>query len=234
MTEFRIIAHRGASGYELENSYAAFEKAVKLGADMIETDVWKTLDDHLVLMHDNNIDRTTFGTGKISKMTLQQIKEVKMKNNEQIPLLEDVLKKYGKKIGFNIEIKAKNIEKKVNELIEKFKLVDNIMISCFSLRTLENLNLINPDLNTALLTFLPWSLVSIKSPLKKIKEVGINAINPFFKFISKRFVKKAHENGVKIYPWTVNNKDIILKLKNKYFVDGIITNIPDILLSNKD
>ncbi|MHA1752825.1 MAG: glycerophosphodiester phosphodiesterase [Candidatus Helarchaeota archaeon] len=229
MDEFIIIAHRGASGYELENSYAAFEKAIKLKADMIETDIHETYDGYLILMHDGKIDRTTFGSGKIKKLTIQQIKNVKMKNNDPIPVLDDVLKKYNKKIGFNLEIKSKNIETKISDIIVKYELIDSILISCFSYKTLKKLRLINPRLRLALLTFLPTNLLPFKSFLKHLKSIKIDAVNPFYKFISKKYVKKLHENDIKIYPWTVNNKETILKLKNQVEVDGIITNFPDIL-----
>ena len=72
--DFIIMAHRGASGYELENSYAAFNKAIELGAPMIETDVQETADGILILMHDSKIKRTTFGKGKIQNLSIQEKK----------------------------------------------------------------------------------------------------------------------------------------------------------------
>ncbi|MHA1232268.1 MAG: glycerophosphodiester phosphodiesterase [Candidatus Helarchaeota archaeon] len=228
--KFKIIAHRGASGYVLENSYSAFEKAIKLKADMIETDVRSTKDGHLVLMHDNKINRTTLGTGRISKMTIEQIQQVKMKNNEPIPVLDTVLEKYGKKIQFNLEIKSKNIEEKINELIIKYDLIERIMISSFYYNILQKFHQINPKLFLAFLIFLPYNVVSLKFPFRKLKNDGVRAINPYYKFVSKSFVENAHNNGLKIYPWTINKKDQVLYFKNNIKVDGIITDYPDILL----
>jgi glycerophosphoryl diester phosphodiesterase len=229
MSNFRIIAHRGASGYELENSYSAFEKAIELGADMIETDIWQTQDGHLILMHDKCINRTTDGKGKISNLTLKEIEKINLKNGEKIPILEDVLDKFADKIEFNLEIKANNIENRVNELILKYNLAESIMISCFSFNTLKEFNKINPELHLALLTYFPAFISKLKYPFKHCLEHGIEAINPVHIFKSKKYVKQAHEHKIKIYPWTVNKKDEIIKYRDEIRVDGIITNYPDIL-----
>lgn len=229
MSDFKIIAHRGASGYELENSYSAFEKAIELGADMIETDIWQTQDGHLILMHDKCINRTTKGKGKISKLTLEEIKKINLKNGEKIPTLDEVLDKFGRKIGFNLEIKANKIENKVNELILKYNLAKSIMISCFSFNNLKEFNKINSELHLALLTFFPAFISKLKYPFKKCLEHGIEAINPVHIFKSKKYVQQAHDKKIKIYPWTVNKKDEIIKFRDKIKVDGIITNYPDIL-----
>ena len=70
------IAHRGASGYALENSFAAFDKALEIGVDLIECDIRVTKDKELVLMHNKTIDHTTNGKGKISKMTLSELNKL--------------------------------------------------------------------------------------------------------------------------------------------------------------
>ena len=80
------IAHRGASGYALENSFAAFDKALELNVDMIECDVRMTKDKKLILMHDKKFDRTTKGKGKISKITLSELKE-KIKKYPEIEII---------------------------------------------------------------------------------------------------------------------------------------------------
>jgi len=149
------MAHRGASTYALENSFEAFNKAIELKAPMIETDIQESLDGHLVLMHDGNLDRTTRSKGAIKKMTIDQIKSIKLRNNEDIPTLDDILKLLGEKVRFNLEIKVENVEKKVNDLLNQYKLVDKTIISSFSFTTLKNLHDLNPQLHLAFLTFMP-------------------------------------------------------------------------------
>ncbi len=135
---FLIMAHRGASGYELENFYAAFNETVELGAAMIETDVQETKNDILILIHDTSINRTTVGEGKIEELTIEQIRNIKLKNNENIPILGEVLGKFSEKIRFNLEIKAEKIEKKVYNLLIKYKLIEKTIISSFSFPILQN------------------------------------------------------------------------------------------------
>jgi glycerophosphoryl diester phosphodiesterase len=226
---FLIMAHRGASAYALENSFEAFSKAIELKAPMIETDIQESLDGHLVLMHDGNLDRTTRSKGVIKKMTIDQIRSIKLRNNEEIPLLDDVLKRLGEKVRFNLEIKVDNVEKKVNDLLNQYQLVEKTMISSFSFTTLKNLHELNPHLHLAFLTFLPWIVLRVKYSFKKLQTSGIEAINPIAKVLSKSFMEQAHAQNFKIYPWTVDVKAEVLKLRDEYQVDGIITNVPDIL-----
>jgi glycerophosphoryl diester phosphodiesterase len=162
-------------------------------------------------------------------MTLDQIRSIKLRNNEEIPLLDDVLRIFGEKVGFDLEIKVENIEKKVNDLIDQYQLIDKTIISSFSFTTLKNLHEINSNLHLAFLTFMPWNLLKIRYPFKKLQISGIEAINPLYKIISKSFVDQAHAQNFKVYPWTVDTKEEFLKFKDEYQVDGIITNFPDIL-----
>jgi len=223
------MAHRGASTYALENSFEAFNKAIELKAPMIETDIQESLDGHLVLMHDGNLDRTTRSKGAIKKMTIDQIKSIKLRNNEDIPTLDDILKLLGEKVRFNLEIKVENVEKKVNDLLNQYKLVDKTIISSFSFTTLKNLHDLNPQLHLAFLTFMPWPVLRVRYSFKKLQTTGIEAINPIAKLLSKTFVEQAHAQNFKVYPWTVDVKAEFLKLRDEYQVDGIITNVPDIL-----
>lgn len=226
---FLIIAHRGASAYALENSFEAFKKAIELKAPMIETDIQESLDGHLVLMHDGNLDRTTRSKGAIKSMTVDQIKSIKLRNNEEIPLLDDVLKQLGEKVRFNLEIKVDNVEKKVNDLLNQYQLVEKTMISSFSFTTLKNLHDLNSHLHLAIITFLPWTVFRVKYSFKKLQTSGIEAINPNARVLSKSLVEQAHAQNFKVYPWTVDTKTEILKLRDEYQIDGIVTNVPDIL-----
>jgi len=225
---FLIQAHRGASGYEFENSFAAFEKAVELGADFFETDVRQTADGHLILMHDAKLDRTTNGSGKIIALTLKELQQLRLRNGEKIPTLEEILEKFGTKIRINLEIKEKNIEQKVYELIMKYNLKDRVVLSCFSFSTLQKFHTLDKELQLALLTFLPWTIDRLRYSFDKLKKNGITMINPLARFVSTSFVKKAHDAGIQVYPWTVNKKERALQLRDNKKVDGIITNFPDI------
>jgi glycerophosphoryl diester phosphodiesterase len=106
------IGHRGAKGYEPENTLVAFEKAVTMGADGIELDVHLSLDGELIVMHDPTIDRTTNGKGHVNQLTLSQIKEFKINQEHEIPTLSDVLDNLNVTISINIELKSDKINRK--------------------------------------------------------------------------------------------------------------------------
>jgi len=83
-----VIAHRGASAYEPENTFKAFRKALELNADMIEVDVRLTADGHPVITHDETVDRTTNGRGKLRDMTLKEVKNSKLDLERKFQHLE--------------------------------------------------------------------------------------------------------------------------------------------------
>jgi glycerophosphoryl diester phosphodiesterase len=90
------IAHRGASAFRPENTMEAFMEAITLGADIIEMDVRQTADGHLVLLHDETVDRTTDGTGAVSELTLKQVKALDAGMGTRIPTLEEVFSHFAR------------------------------------------------------------------------------------------------------------------------------------------
>jgi glycerophosphoryl diester phosphodiesterase len=225
---FSIIAHRGASGYALENSLAAFNKAVQLKAHMLEMDIQATKDGQLVVMHDFTLNRTCQGAGKIKKMNFGELSSIKLKNNEHIPTLEDLIHHFGHRTQFDIELKAANIEKRVCNLVEKHDLSSQVLISSFSFKSLKKLHQIAPYLELGFL-IPPFIFHRIRIPSKKLVDKGIRVLLPHYSLITKPMVKKAHDRGLKIIPWTVNTVGMAYKLKKIYRVDGFITDYPDLL-----
>src|SRR5688500_14404877 len=88
---FLRIGHRGAAGTESENTLRSFRRAIELGVDMIEFDVQATRDDHLVVLHDKRVDRTTSGRGLISELTIDEVRALDAGHGERVPLLSEVL-----------------------------------------------------------------------------------------------------------------------------------------------
>jgi Glycerophosphoryl diester phosphodiesterase len=119
-----VVAHRGDWRYAPENSILAIENAIKLGVDIIEVDVARTKDGHLVLMHDRTLDRTTTGKGRVSDWTLDSIKTLKLKNGaairtrHQVPTLEEALLAAKGKVMLNLD-KAYELFDEVYALLEK-------------------------------------------------------------------------------------------------------------------
>jgi len=226
--KFVVTAHRGASGYKFENSMSAFDKAVELKADFLETDIQKTKDNVLVCNHFNNLYLVTNKNKSISKLTYEELKNYKLKNGETISKVDDLLKKHKGKIKFNLQIKANNIEKLLIKIVKKYDLIDDVVFSAFRIRSFKIIKQIEPKFKFQILTFLPYRIFQMIFPLKKLVDLGVESINPIYSVLTDGLIRSAHQVGLKIYPWPVNDKDKILRLKAKE-VDGIITDYPDIL-----
>ena len=221
------IGHRGAMGHEPENTLASIKKAIDLGADGFEIDVFKCLSGEIVLFHDKHLDKLTNCEGLVEKKSLTDLKKLSVLGTEnKIPTLEEVLNIINKQIFLNIELKGKNTAKASLELVEKFinqKKISsqNILFSSFNWNELEKLRELNSDVKIALITEND-PLLAIETA-KKLKAF---AINPNYKDLNKKNIKIIHNNDFKIYTWTVNNKRDISKMKSLK-VDGIITDFPD-------
>lgn len=221
------IGHRGAMGHEPENTLASIKKAIDLGADGFEIDVFKCLSGEIVLFHDKHLDKLTNGEGLVENKSLTDLKKLSVLGTEnKIPTLEEVLNIINKQVFLNIELKGKNTAKASLELVEKYinqKKISsqNILFSSFNWNELEKLRELNSDVKIALLTEND-PLLAIETA-KKLKAF---AINPNYKDLNKKNIKIIHNNDFKIYTWTVNNKRDISKMKSLK-VDGIITDFPD-------
>ncbi|WP_235299394.1 glycerophosphodiester phosphodiesterase family protein [Portibacter marinus] len=221
-----IIAHRGASGYALENSLDAFGKAVEMNSDMIELDVFTLKDGNVVCFHDSDLKRLTGTKGDISEYTLEQLNQLTLLNGSRIPLLSEALKVVDKQLRINVELKGPGTAEPTYHLIQKFisdhgwKLGD-FHISSFrhdELAIMRNLS------NTIEIGILPHG------DLDKAIEVGnkLNAysINAYHGSLDEESVANLHESGFKIYAWTVNSYSDIQRLM-ELGIDGFITNYPD-------
>ena len=142
------IAHRGASGYAPENTFAAFDLAAEMNADMIELDVQLTKDRQIVVIHDDRVDRTTNGSGFVKDFTLEELQKLDAGSwygpafqGERIPTLEAVLKRYHKKIGLLIELKGHpsqvGIEEEAGQLLGQFSFSINNIVQSFQFRSVQ-------------------------------------------------------------------------------------------------
>jgi glycerophosphoryl diester phosphodiesterase len=220
------IGHRGACGYEPENTLRSFEKALQLGVDMIELDVRICKSGDLVVIHDDKLERTTNGEGRVSEKWLYDLRKLDAGKGEKIPLLEEVLDLISGKAKVNIELKEENIANYVFEIIEKYIKgdkwsQDDFLISSFHLPALQEFDNLNPDIKTGLLTFfLPKNLKKI------VRKVNIHSVNPSATLINKNFIGDMKKKNTKVFVWTVNNPEDIQKMKLAG-VDGIISDYPD-------
>ena len=220
------MAHRGASGYEPENTLRSFKKAIELKSDVIELDVQLTKDNQLVVIHDDLVDRTTNGKGKVMDLTFAEIRKLDAGKGEKIPTLEEVFNLVNKQIKINIELKSKKTAKPVNDLIEKYVKEKNwsyehFLVSSFHFSELKVFYGLNKNVKIGVLfEHYPWLY------LWRTKKVNAYSITPGLKHATSKFVEKAHQKGLKVFVWTANTKEEIEKLK-LLVVDGIFSNFPD-------
>lgn len=208
------IGHRGAMGYELENTLESINKAIELGVDGIEIDVFKIKSGEIVVFHDEYVDKLTDGTGKIEDYNLKDLKKLKLLNGSRIPLLEDVLDLLDEKYFLNIELKGLNTAETVESILKDRK---NILISSFNWDELKK-------------TKLDKAILIEGNPLlalKIAKEIGAISINPDYNFLTLEIIDKIHKENLKIYTWVVNDKIKLNVDGIKLNVDGIISDYPD-------
>lgn len=222
----QIIGHRGASGYEPENTLAAFEKALELGVDMIELDVYTLKTGELVVIHDATVNRTTNGTGRVEEFTLKQLRQLHVENGEKIPLLSEVLDLVNRKVPVNIELKGRDTAEPVAKLIDTYVSTkgwtnDLFLVSSFHRTELIKFIKLQPSVHAGALF-----VGRTKRFLTATKRGGEYSLNLNAFFITNKTVEKAHAQGLKVFAYTVNNQRTADRMKALH-VDGIFTDYPD-------
>jgi glycerophosphoryl diester phosphodiesterase len=216
------IGHRGARAYEPENTLRSFKKALEIGVNAIELDVRRTKDNQLVVIHDADVKRTTNGKGIVSELTLDEIKEFSTAEGEKIPTLEEALNFLDSKVKILIELKEEGVEEQVLAAIREKGLQRKIIIVSFHEEALRKIREAEKEVETGLI------YVKHKNPLKTALELKANYLLPLYRFTHTANVQKAHENGLKVIVWTINNPEEVAEYIKKG-VDGIASDKPDIL-----
>lgn len=216
------IGHRGAKAYEPENTLRSFQKALELGVNAVELDVRRTRDGEIVVIHDAEVDRTTNGHGSVNELTLAEIKKLLTDRGEKIPTLKEVLDSLDKKAKILIELKEIGLEDKILDLVQEKGLEGNVIIVSFHEEALRKVRALNNHVDIGLI------YVKHKNPVKAALELKANYLLPFYRFTHTANVQKAHENGLKVIVWTINESGQVAEFVKKG-VDGIASDKPDIL-----
>lgn len=223
-----IIGHRGAMGYETENTLASVEKALELGVDMIEIDVFQISSGEIVVFHDERVDRLSNSAGRIKEYNIFDLKKLILDGGHQIPMLQDVLKLVKGRAALNIEMKDTQIADNIHQIIEGYSQKpewsqEQFIVSSFDWEELRAYRGYSPKGRIAVLTE--------GDPLEALnvaRELGAEAINPHFTQLNAGNVAKLHEAGFKVYTWTVNDPSDFQKLR-EMGVDGVFSNYPDLM-----
>ena len=222
------IGHRGAKGYVAENTFESISKAIELGVDGIEIDVFKCLSGDLVLFHDKDLKDLTGESGQIENLTINELEEFLVLEKYKIPTLNDVLMKIESPLFVNIELKGSDTAGATSKIVADFSrktswTLDHFIVSSFNWNELEKFRSI--DNNTPVGVLVNKS-ISINEAIEFGKKINAQAIHPHYQLLDEITVKKIKNNGFKTYTWTVNNADDINFMK-KIKVDGIISDYPD-------
>jgi len=234
-----VTAHRGFSGDAPENTLAAFKKAMEVGSDMMELDVRFSKDGQIVVMHDDTLDRTANGRGKVSDYTLKELKQfdagswfAPQFSGEHIPTLVEVLELAKGKIRVNIEIKDESLGRyKITDLadralqeVKKAGMEDQVIYVSFYPVALERIQERDSRLWVGLLYHRPWNSLHEVTGGKSFPVLGLRN-----SYLTKGKIDKIHQQGMKVNVYTVNSEEEMEQFI-RWGVDGIITNHPDRLI----
>jgi glycerophosphoryl diester phosphodiesterase len=229
-----LIGHRGYPARFPENTLAAFAGAMGAGCDMIELDVTLTADRHVVVIHDDTLDRTTSGNGPVRERTLAQIRALDAGSwlaprfaAERVPLLAEVITATAGRCMLNIEIKASayeadfpadSVERQVIDLIRP-SAMDRVIISSFDRRILERIAALD---SAPALAFISDTGAD-RDTLAVLSAIRAFSWHPRRTVLTRDQVERVHALGLRIYPWTINTRaeaEPLLALG----VDGLICN----------
>jgi len=214
-----IFGHRGSSKREPENTMRAIQAAIKEGADGVEFDVRITKDREIVIIHDAMVNRTSNSQGRVKNFNYSELLVFDFGKGEKIPLLKDVLEKYGNKYWLNIEIKETGFEGELVEMLRELKITEKVVISSFKKIALKTIAKLTSDIPLAYLFNKPMNNFT------KLQKLNFTSIHPGKLLVNKQLMKAAGNANLKVRVWTVDDFKEAKRLA-KLGVDGIITNDP--------
>ncbi len=228
----KCIAHRGASDYAPENTLAAIEMAVELGAEMVELDIHSSADGIPMIIHDSNLSRTTNGSGNVSRYTLPELKTLDAGDGETIPTLDEaIVCCLEHDLSLYLEIKSEAVIRSVCEAIKQHNIFNRTIICSFRSDWVAHVKALNPDIITAVL----FGSVNIDAA-KLAQSVGAQYVHPAWeglldephKLLTNEWLSNVRSAGLGIISW---HEERLTELRElvKLRLDGICTNTPDVL-----
>lgn len=223
VSPFLCIGHRGARGHEPENTLRSIRRALELGANAIEIDVW-FVDGELVVFHDSTLDRTTDGRGQLTRKTFAHLRTLDAGRGERIPTLREVCETVARRALINVELKGPRTAAPVAALLHEMVVLhgwrySDFLVSSFSRR--ELLAVPDPQIPIALLLARPSRLCWWNA--RRVRAV---AVNPALRYASRRFIDEAHRRGLRVFVYTVNAPADIARLR-EWGADGVFTDFPE-------
>lgn len=215
------VGHRGAAGHAPENTLAAIQTGIDLGVDFVEVDVRRTADDVLVLLHDETLDRTTSGKGRVESLPLQDLKKVKTENGEQIPTLEEALRAIAGKAGLMLELKVRGTARPAVEVVHGVGFTDPVIYASFLHDELTHVRVAEPEASLmALFGRLP------RAPVARAMKYHTSHVGLRHDRASRSLVEAFHRAGLLVFVYTADDPGDIQRGLS-LGVDGVISNFPE-------
>jgi glycerophosphoryl diester phosphodiesterase len=243
-----VFAHRGGSGLAPENTIAAFDTGLALGADGLELDVRLSRDGIVVVHHDASLDRTTDAQGDVSALTAAELSRVDAGyrftrdaaypfrgQGIGVPTLAEVLARYKEtRIVVEFKLNTSDLASAAVEVVRRANAVDRVCVGSFDLRVLRAVRRFEPALATsAAREEVRWALYRswCRWPLRRPVYGGFQVPerSGATRIVSRRFVDAAHRAGLGVHVWTVDTEDRARRLLASG-VDGLITDRPDVII----
>jgi len=251
-----VIAHQGGDGLRPSNTMAAFDHAMELGVDVLEMDIHSTADGVLVTIHDDTVDRTTDGTGRVQDFTFEELQELDAAYNwptlpeaqEQIegtpyrgegitiPALEEIFQAYPE-MRMNIEIKQQepSIVEPFCDMLREYEMTDQVLVASFHAETINEFRETCPEVPTSgvegeITVFFALNTIAIDGAyLPSAYAFQVPEYSGDLHVVTADFVRGAAEHNIEVHPWTINTREDLERILETG-VQGIITDYPDILL----
>ena len=219
------FGHRGAAGHEPENTLRSVRKALELGADGIEVDVhWA--DGHLVVIHDDTLDRTTNGSGDVTDKSFTYLRSLDAGRGERIPTLEEVFDTVNRQAVINVEFKGPDTAPAVVRLIDRYVQergwrYEDFLVSAFDHTQIQTAKKLQPKIRVGVLSG------KVRPGLAALaEEMGAWSLHPGRRYVTPELVDDAHRRGLKVYVYTINQPAAIAAMATSG-VDGVFTDFPE-------
>jgi glycerophosphoryl diester phosphodiesterase len=214
----RVIAHRGASGYEYENSRAAFRRAVTLDTDGIELDVHSTRDGGIVVHHDPDIP----GVGPIAQLSLAEARKTRIRNGEPLPLLTEILELVGpREVWIEVKSLPAAYDQQLLDVLDGGPAPERYAVHSFDHRIVDRLGEVRPSLRRGILLS-----AYLKDTVSVMRTVGATTLWQEWQLIDQDLVNQIHDSGCELIAWTVNELEDLDRMV-RLGVDGLCGNYPD-------
>jgi glycerophosphoryl diester phosphodiesterase len=228
LNQTTVTSHRGYSSVTPENTIVAIEKAIEVFADVVEFDVRVTSDSQFVLLHDDNLLRTTGLNMSVIRLTLDSIQELDAGKwfssdfeGTRIPTLQEALETTKGRINVNLDLKLNENQiyllPRLVEIIDEYEMQFQIVITSTCFRCLHVIKELNPNIQTGYITY--------RITPSLLNDLNIDVLSVKASFVTQSMVDQIHQSGKQIFVWTVNTRAEIERMRN-LGVNNIITSRP--------